>query len=260
MNLPTNIIDLAEKNLALIERTGFVPGVDDPHELCTPDAYRRTGIFSNVQIDELFDFNTEAPASDAAALSPSTGMILVRPDMFHISSKFEDFIKQRFKIITAENVTMTQAAYWDIYRHDLYRLSTMHSRLTRAAMYIGSTCRLIVFKDAEDSDVNISDQVVRELKGSQGNPQPNTLRGEIVYKEALRLGLHDVCKNGRIQMATDPFAAYRKLSQEEHGPHTRVGYPLLFFTGVGVHVPNGAEIAGDLRALKPDLAEQLTAS
>lgn len=256
MGLPQNIIELAEKNEALLDRIGFKGGIDDPYDLCNPEAYLRTGLFTHQQVVDLFEFSDPSIRKEPLQIPKNIGMVLVRPDMLHMTPVFEDFIRERFRIVASENVIMTGGAYWEIYSHDLYRLATMHSRLTRAAMYMGSTCRLIVFTGDDDRRTPLSNEFVTVYKGMQGSRRANTLRGDIVYHEGLRLGLH-TAKVGTLQSATDPFMAYRRLATEEDGPHTSADYPLLFYTGVGVHIPNGEEISTDLLALAPELAREL---
>lgn len=240
----------------------FEPGIDDPFELCNEDAYRSTGFFTETMIESMF-FGAGPQDDEVSESVPrSIGMILVRPDMTHIKSEFESFLRNRFKILAIENVVMDTATYWQIYRHDLYRTETMHSRLSRAALYIGSRCSLMVFQSLNpDLDIAIPDYARDTLRGNQGVYKPGTLRGEIVYRNALALGLHQLADpniDERIRLAADPFNAYQSLANRPTGPHATLEHPLLFYTGVGVHVPNLSEIHSDLPALQPNLAEVLT--
>ncbi len=259
MDIPQNLIELAEKNNNLLENIGFTPDDDNPLDLCTEQAYLATGLFTEQQVKKLFCFEKDASPREARApICPQIGMLLVRPDMYHLHSCFEDFIARRFSLIESQDVVMSQNAYWEIYSHDLYRPETMHSRLTRAVMYMGSICRLIVFTESDISNGSLSDKVVHQLKGTQGTFCPDTLRGDLVLHEALRLGLHEVASRDQTQQATDPFLAYRRFLTSP-GPHESADWPLLFYTGVGVHVPDSSEISGDLHALNPNLADELTA-
>lgn len=147
---------------------------------------------------------------------------------------------------------MDNRSYWQMYRHDLYRPETMHSRLTRAALYIGSKCSLMVFQSEDDGQEPLADYMRGTLKGTQGVYQPGTLRGDIVYRNAVDLGLHRLSEpdvDPRIPRAVDPFGAYQTLVTASAGPHAHLEYPLLFYTGVGVHVPDYREIGTDLPQL-----------
>lgn len=257
MSLPPNIVKLAEKNQDLLERIQFMPGVDNPFSLCMPEVYTATQLFQDEQIEGMFSFDEAVQRPINNKFPQYIGMILIRPDMLHVSHRFENFINDRFSIISINDVEMDNNSYWQMYKHDLYRPSTMHSRLTRAAIYIGSMCRLIVFSH-RDTDRPVADHVVDNLKGKQGVYEHNTLRGDIVYNAALDLGMHTLNENGgstrsQLQLAIDPFGAYRALSRMPEGPHVKLKYPILFYTAVGVHVPDYREIATDLSCLAPDV-------
>lgn len=249
---PKNIVDLAEKNKAVLDRLNFEIGVDDPLDLCKPEAYLATDLFTADQVADIFESVNRVPQTRIVNhdqhLPQNVGMILIRPDMLHVGTAFEDLLRERFTVLDIEDVEMTSEAYWGIYRHDLYRADTMHTRLTRAAMYIGSSCRLIVYADLSNDDYNLADYSRNTLRGNQGVFTPGTLRGEIVYKAGLDLGLQ-LLDDETVALATDPFGAYRSMSARPSGPHAGMRYPLLFYTGVGVHVPDGVEITNDLPTL-----------
>jgi hypothetical protein len=253
MALPRNIIALAEKNQALLDMLGFTPGKDDPYMLCNEEAYRQSGLFSEAAIANMFSAS-EIPqvTRDNSVIARNIGMVLVRPDMVHITNEIEQFIGERFSILESQGVNINSSTYWRLYQHDFYRRETMHCRLTRAALYIGSQCRLIVFQSTDQQqDIPTADYTRGPLKGSQGVFEPGTLRGDIVFREALRLGLHrldEATSSEHLRLACDPFTAYRKLAAESNHPSKRLAYPLLFFTAVGVHIPDYTEIGNDLGA------------
>ena len=250
--LPNNIITLAERNEALLEKINFTPCDDNPIDLCKPEAYLATGLFTDDQVDNIFSSANRDPQTQVrnigAELSQRVGMILIRPDMLHESSTFENLLHQRFTLLHTEDVIMTSEAYWGIYSHDMYRTDIMHTRLTRAAMYIGSTCKLIIYADLSEGNYNVADFSRNTLRGNQGVYDPGTLRGEIVYNAGLALGLHTL-EDDIVARAVDPFRAYRDMAARPDGAHSSLRYPLLFYTGVGVHVPDGIEITNDLPML-----------
>ncbi len=253
MEIPKNIAELAEKNDVLLARMGFVPGRDNPLELCNEVSYRQTGLFSDEAINLTFSEGALERSRTYASpvVARNIGMILIRADMMHASAEFERFIAERFTILHTQDVQMDPATYWNIYQHDFYRPSTMHSRLTRAAIYIGSACRLVVFQGSEtDPAVATPDYVRGSLKGEQGVYRPETLRGDLVYRNAVALQMHrldDPDVDERIKLAADPFAIYRALARSgQEFPPRPFAYPLLYLTGVGVHIPDSSEIGNDL--------------
>ncbi len=257
VELPPNIEQLYEKNHALLERLNFDPEKDDPLSLCNSSAYTNTGLFSEEKITAMFEGPIIRGSSSQDRIAKNIGMILVRPDMTHVSSEFETYVADRFNIIHIDTVSMDTESYWHIYKHDFYRLETMHCRLTRAALYIGSDCRLIAFMDKPDAPPRqLSDYVCRTLKGKQGIYQPDTIRGDTVYRNAIKLGAHklDNSVDNRLKTAIDPFGAYRALAAVPTRDHVGLKYPLLFYTGVGAHVPDAAEINTDLPQLVADVA------
>lgn len=256
MILPKNICELAEKNRALLEKINFNPMTDDPLEMCSPEAYAATDLFTSEIIDEIFSNLLEKGTQERAGstISRAIGMILVRPDMMHKFPAFEDFISARFTLIESQTVRMNTYAYWEIYKHDYYRPETLHSRLSRAALYIGSECRILIFRSTSPNKIEEStaDFTFKNLKGRQGVYKPGTLRGDIVYLEAIKLGFHDYQIQYDRQLATaiDPFGVYAMLSSLPEGDHTELVHPRLFYTGVGVHVPNAVEIESDMKAVR----------
>lgn len=249
-----NISALAEKNAALLQQLGFNQHVDDPFDLDNPDTYKQTGLFSKESIDAIFGETAyHTPIPGANEKFPRTiGMLLIRPDMTHISPKVETFISDRFEILDVSDITMTPDAYWAMYSDAIIGRETRQSRLTRAAVYINSVCRLMVFGRAEATgqDTPVANQVFTELKGKQGVAQPGTLRGDLVYTAAVSAGFHNLT-SPEVALAVDPFGAYRKITQgTSSGPYSSLTHPLLFFTGVGIHVPDHNEMQRDLELFK----------
>lgn len=258
MELPRNILSLYEKNRALLESMQYDPEVDDPLMLCNKEAYNKTGLLDEDMVEQMFSGNQRPYGSDGRSIPKHIGMILIRPDMIHAAHEFEKFITAQYSIIHTENIALDAKTYWNIYKHDFYRPETMHCRLTRAAVYIGSVSRLILFKQNtySDDDPPLADHVYKNLKGVQGKRQQGTLRGEIVFNNALKLGLHklDQTIDDRLKIATDPFRAYRHLAGLSEELKVEYEFPLLFYTGVGVHVPSAQEIQNDaVCLLGPDL-------
>jgi hypothetical protein len=253
MAVPDNIRSLAEKSKQLLEELNFDPFNDNPFELCNQSTYAKTGLFPLEIIPKMFgkDIGHDIHDGRETTVAKNIGMILIRPDMVHVAPQFETFISERYEILGTDDPVIDSSIYWQLYKHDVYRADTVHSRLNRAALYIGSRSRLVVFKGREHDagSVPLADFVRNVLKGQQGVQEFDTLRGDIVYRNALALDLHDLSKpniDPLIPLATDPFTLYRKIVKQPLHESNQLEHPLLFFTGVGVHVPNYSEIANDL--------------
>lgn len=244
-----NISALAEKSDALAKNIGFQPGVDDPFELDTPSVYRASGLFSESAIDTIFG-NAELPdATVQPSIPVSVGMLLIRPDMFHLAPRVEAFVEQHFTLRESTTTVVTPDTYWALYADAITGRETAQSRLTRAAVYVGSPCKLLLFEQAAEQGMAAADRMFYHYKGKQGIEQPDTLRGDLVYHEALRMGLHTLADN-HLAQAVDPFGAYRKIVRERTASACHeLAHPLLFFTGVGIHVPNRAELSRDITLL-----------
>lgn len=253
-NLPENIEDLADKNIELMRRIGFSER-DNPAELCSPESYRLTGLFTEDMIRQMFFGEDPQPPVQTEEQSSTKALILIRPDMMHARNEFSTFIRDRFKMLLEQEVEMDSQTYWTIYQYDRYSRESMHCRLTRAAISIGSTCCVMLFEDVSTGSKNFADVFFETYKGKQGIYNPQTLRGGIVYAKAITLGLHDAISsqvNKRLWYAADPFGAYRESAANNVYCQT-LTYPLLFYTGVGVHVPDGIEIRTDMPALLESL-------
>lgn len=248
-----HLISLADKNEALLERLNYNSRYDDPFLLDNPETFLSSGLFSKDATDKIFsDAPTVEPLSESTHIYPKKlGMVLIRPDMTPINNAVEGFISSRFAITDVQDVTMTPEIYWDIYSEAIISRETRQSRFTRAAVYVNSLCRLIVFEKLDNftPEIATSNQFIAELKGKQGVYQPDTLRGDLVYHAAIKAGFHTL-DNPSVALAVDPFGAYRKIERST-SPHPSKSllYPLLFFTGVGIHIPNYNEMQRDLALL-----------
>lgn len=249
---------LAEKNNALLEKLNFDPMQDDPFELDNPATFQESGLFTQQAIGSIFNDEAYVPPTVAERIAPAVGMLLVRPDMVHIAPRVEAFIAERFQLLDASIVTVDPETYWAMYGDAITGREARQSRLTRAAVYIGSPCRLFVFERMETKidGIPAADYVFAHLKGKQGVAQEGTLRGDLVYNGAMESGLHTLA-DPQVARATDPFGAYRKIVKEGvNSPCRSLANPLLFFTGVGVHAPDHQEMQRDLMLLSPQIEGQ----
>lgn len=255
-----NIEHLAEKNRALLDRLNFDPTVDNPDDLNNREVFADSGLFPEEAIDTIFmNSSVESRLADSI-VPPNVGALLVRPDMVHASSEVEHFIADRFRIIFQDTVELDAHKYWDIYAPAIVGREVEATRLTRAAVYIGSPCRLMVFMNLVDEPPQATaDEVYERYKGKQGVYEPGTLRGDVVFSQAIMANFHrlaeDTYHDPTLRQAIDPFGAYKKAVQV-HGIGGDLPFPILRFTGVGVHVPDYNEIHSDLEVLTDNVTHR----
>jgi hypothetical protein len=249
--MPLNIQELAEKNTALMERLGFEFEKDNPDDLIDEQVYLDSGLFDQSSVDQIFHNTPHVPEVQSEAIPAGLGAILIRPEMTYAVHSFHSFISDRFRIIYDEPTQLTPDQYWTIYGDAIVDREADFSRLTRASIFIGSNCRLLVFIDpvrSENQDP-LADDMVRMYKGEQGVYSPGTLRGDVVYRNAIASGFHtlpdEYCDETLIR-ALDPFGAYRQYIAKNKTALSRFVHPILRYVGVGVHIPSYEEIKSDL--------------
>ena len=191
-----NFAEIAERNRALLKKLNFTPGKDDPFTLDNPESMRASGLFPDVAINRMFQQLGATPESTAETASkldvpPSVGMILVRPDMLQIAPLIEQFIARRYGLVEVSDIQVTPEQYWTMYEHVIVSNERIYSRLTRAAVYLSMAARLMVFhrRETEADGISAIDDF-STFKGRQGVEDSGTLRGGVIYKEAMQLGFH----------------------------------------------------------------------
>jgi hypothetical protein len=181
--------------------------------------------------------------------------ILIRPEMMHIYESFIEFLKKE-GFVTNDYLTfdvlMDSDKYWKVYKHAITTSQAKLSMPTRTMVYANSLTKLIIFTDNQKKrfkDEKLSDKFFETYKGKAGIYSPKTLRGDIVYKEAIKLGLNEL-KDPILALAFDPINMYRHLVSSNEGPHQILpDNKLMFYTSVSVHIPNSLEIENDLAVL-----------
>lgn len=183
------------------------------------------------------------------------GMLLVRPEMYHHSGAVMDFLTQNnFKIRYAGNRNVDRKAYAVMYGDVFNRPPAIPSLPTRTMVYLDSPSMLILFSDPRKrfSDKSLADGFCAGFKGKEGLPDSKTVRGGVVYPEAIRLGFHTLV-NEALRLALDPLTALRHIvaSSPENQPHSYLppNKSLLKYNAVSVHVPDSREIIRDLCVL-----------
>jgi len=183
-------------------------------------------------------------------------IVLIRPEMFHYRQIIYQFLTERdFKVVYDDVRVVDAIQYALIYKH-VFGIPEARSALpTRTMTFINSPNLLVVFTDPKKryggTFESLADGFFKQHKGREGVHQQNTLRGEIIYQEAVRLGF-DTLSDFIIALATDPMYAYRHIiTQPGDHYHTyiKADKPLMAYNAQGVHIPNSTELPKDLLVL-----------
>lgn len=197
--------------------------------------------FSSKNIYEI----TSKTSDDTRLIAKSAGLILVRPEMLHAYKLIERFLLlKEFEIDASLEKKVDFNHYWAIYNNGLIDPNSFLDFPTRTLVYTNGLCRLIVFTDPKKRyGINMMDEFCRLFKGKPGKTQRGTIRGDIVLKELLKVGVGDRL-NKDLEFALDPIGMYRHIVDgniPSDGVHNVCDYPFLHYTGAGVHIPNRAE-------------------
>ena len=180
------------------------------------------------------------------------GLILVRPEMYDNSEKIINKLKQlKFKILHTGDKILSIEQYITLYYHGLIHEYSTIDFPTRTFNYVGKKSRLIIVSAKDHGNVST---YLNTIKGQPGFISKDTFRGET--KESLR---KYVKSNDRFydeyNILLDPISAYRlivdhKVDQTKTDNHQEVAnYPLLYYAGQGVHIPDNAEIERDISVI-----------
>ena len=183
------------------------------------------------------------------------GMLLIRPEMYHHSGAVLGFLTENnFRIRYVSNRNVGKEAYMAMYGDVFNRPPAIPSLPTRTIVYLDSPSMLVLFSDPKKrfSDKSLAEGFCAEYKGKEGLFNSQTIRGGVVYPEAIRLGFHTLV-NEALQLALDPLTALRHIvaSSTENQPHSYLppDKSLLKYHAVSVRVPNSKEIIRDLYVL-----------
>jgi hypothetical protein len=180
-------------------------------------------------------------------LDKNIGLILVRPEIYHIKDLVKDFLETKnFQVIYSADKTINFSQYWGLYNHAFADpIKSEHVR-RRSFGYIDRPCELILFTDRtkRNQNIKLSDWIKNNLKGNAGVYNKNTLRGGIIYAEMsmVRMGF-----NPKTSQALDPLNLYSFDSKESYKYANSISTVLANLPGV--HIPEGHEIEKDLNIL-----------
>ncbi len=213
------------------------------------------GKFQRLGLSEVQQEKREV-LSDILDFDPA--MIVVRPEMFHLKNEICDFLVAndfRVNFITDKQITIKE--YFQLYKEVIKNVPALQSALpSRTMTYTNALSSIIIFSDPQDRftrmDQTLADGFFNSFKGTEGKPTKNTIRGDLVFNEALRLGFNNM-SNPTISQAVDPFGAYAQIIEQpgEHWYHLKTEEKLyaLMYNGQGIHFPNSAELPRDIATL-----------
>ena len=186
----------------------------------------------------------------------SIGIVLVRPETYGACEKYRKFIKSLGLTIIYERdiyVNMEQylSLYYDGICFGLSHLDDLVDFPTRTFNYINNKSRLMVVYDKNHIHSNVS-SLLTEHKGKHGNIGEGTFRGDIGLNSLLPYVVSGEELIPEANVPLDPIGAFRFLVRREidsDGWHTKVDYPILFYAGQSVHIPDDREIERDFSTL-----------
>ncbi|MEM1312117.1 MAG: hypothetical protein AAGF07_01500 [Patescibacteria group bacterium] len=192
---------------------------------------------------------------DLLSRFPNLAMLIVRPEMYHIAWKIENFLSQQnLEIIDTLNIKISYKQYLSICRESIKVPAAKFSMPTRTMVYTGGLSKIILCKTKNKQEV-LSDKLVDSLKGKGGVQDSNhrTIRGGIVHNEAIKLGFHEL-NDPEIRSAIDPIGVLRLITefpeyQTKLAKSVVIPYLRLVYSAVAVHIPNSQEIAKDLSSI-----------
>jgi hypothetical protein len=270
--LPVNLVDLATKNLQRVTSLHHMTGINIPDLEFDQEKSWEMGkeymrvTFKGIRFKQFMESRlTEmgVPTKKSKELkdkqklatqifNENFAVILIRPEMIHITEQIIEFLKQFgiFKFYE-DSVSITPDTYWTLYSEAITKKEANPSMPTRTMVYLHSPAKLLYLHptlnlEMQTSGVHLSDILCNTFKGKAGQYEKGTIRGEVVHNEAVRLGFHTF-DNPVIAAATDPLFAYRHLTNNDK--NQGIESSVLRYNAVSVHVPNSQEMVRDLSAL-----------
>ena len=180
------------------------------------------------------------------------GLVVVRPEMYDnregIIKKLKDL---KFEILHSGDKILSIEQYILLYYHGLIHPYSTIDFPSRTLNYIGKKSYLIIVSSKEKS--NVSDYL-NTIKGQPGFISEDTFRGYTteVLKDCIKA---EDCFYNEYNALLDPISAYRlivdhKVDQSKTDNHQeQADFPLLYYAGQGVHIPDSTEIQRDINVI-----------
>jgi len=182
------------------------------------------------------------------------GLLLVRPEVYNLTSKFKEFILNKgFQIVFENDIVPTFDQYLVLYPHGICIKEAKYDFPTRTFNYVKNKCKLfVIYGDSTKYSFSNMSDYLNSIKGKPGRYQEGTLRSDIAYKELLQYIMDRNNYKAGYNSLFDPIGAYRFLVKGElpnDNNLSNIINPLLFYSGQAVHIPNQNEIARDFCTL-----------
>ena len=268
--IPKSIEELGENNLETLQGLGvkredLVGDLDKSDKVgqgYLADAFSKEGVDTNPDKKMSRGGIEEVPPEKREAvlniLKFDPELIIVRPEMYHITGQICDFLKKNgFRVDFLTEKRMQIKEYFDLYKEVIRNVPEAKIVLpSKALTYTNAKSSIIVFTEMEshflETKVHLADLFYAKFKGREGSRVENTIRGDIVHGEALRLGF-DKLEDPVIATAVDPFAIYGEVVKGKAGNfrhlETTPEFYTLMHTAQGIHCPNYAELPRDLASI-----------
>lgn len=262
IEVPTSIKDLALSNEAKMSKLGITPeeivSIGDAIE--AGEAYLG-GVLTNKQnrqrrLNRVDTTKPLLPNQDIVMgiMEQDPGLLLIRPEMFHHTGAFVDFlVSNDFQIVFETSVHVDINMYWKLSKHVLTLPGLEASMPTRTMTYTDQPTSVLLFIDPARRYSNkggLANGFSADFRGVQAIYSRNTIRGDVVYSEAKRLRFNQL-KDETIALATDPMRAIRQLihTKDPYHDHIPMEDRTLQYNRICVHIPNGDEINRDITVL-----------
>ena len=186
------------------------------------------------------------------------GAILIRPETFGIIELYKKFLEEKgLSIIIEKMIKPTFEQYWILYNEGILKGLESNDPFidfaTRTFNYINNNCYLIVFKKQNKLNTNLpTSDYIMQFKGKHGSYCFDTLRGDIAFNSLSPYVVDGKTLIKSANVPLDPIGAYRLLVRDiikSDGCHNRFDFPILFYAGQSVHIPDRTEINKNLNAL-----------
>jgi hypothetical protein len=201
--------------------------------------------------------STDPEIEEFLAKFNNIGMLIIRPEMYHISAKIENFLNQKgLDILDTFNLPINYKQYLSLYRDVVKNPKAKFSMPTRTLTYTNGESRVIICIDRSPQNyTSLPDKIVKDFKGVGGvlSTEKQTIRGSIIYEEAIKLGFHELLDQ-TIREAIDPFGVLRLIvdfPQYQTDLAKSLAIPLtrLTYNAVSVHIPDQSEISRDMSTI-----------
>jgi len=166
-------------------------------------------------------------------------LLIVRPEMFHVSNLIKSFLESNgFTIAYYKESTISLKQYLCLYEHAFGQpVKEAHVR-RRMFGYINKPVMFIVFNSIDfNSGLGLSEYFTANLKGKAAHFEANTLRGELIFREmSVARDTEDA------RLALDPLMQYELLDDSIY----TYGIENKFLVNLqGIHFPEPQEVLKD---------------